>query len=562
MLLVILCWVYIFLTSYMCGEWVKQICFRKDLPIGVVLQVLLGLGFIMVLSGYYNFFFPINLYFHLLLLLIVLSGLLYNHKIFKHFFFSEKEFLKNLFWHHKVFLIVVLFYALFESSGNIVNADTGLYHLQGTKWIEEYHVIKGVANVLSYLGHNFQYWNLNAVFGFSFLFGTTIHALNAFFFILFIYYIVRLTGDEKFWSLISIIILFFVVNMSHAVASMSSDFPATCVVCMAILEMLKFLNTENKNYHFPLLFLMLCLIATLFKLSASLIVFFLPLFFRKEYFIPRYITKAIILITVIVTPYIVKNYYSSGYLIYPLYQIDIFNPDWKLPVDITIFEKELIKYSYLGLPYGSKIHYPEVFIIWFKYLKKANPAYIPLIAIFISSVIAYCFLLTVYIKKRFYKLKNILILGVIILAILVFWFKNGPEPRYINGFIFPFIGMVFAYIAEKLSEKFLPRFDDDRIVKAILLIYTLVLISALFNFKISNPQFAKNRASSFSILIQKPYPAQAVMKIEKNKVRYVTIDSSTRCWDAPLPCGYQESSYEERGYSIREGFRHSNSASK
>ena len=65
------------------------------------------------------------------------------------------------------------------------------------------------------------------------------------------------------------------------------------------------------------------------------------------YRIRKYISFKLIVITTfcclcIVIPWLIRNYYLSGYLIYPFPSVDIFNPIWKIPIKDLITEKQLV----------------------------------------------------------------------------------------------------------------------------------------------------------------------------------------------------------------------------
>ena len=82
-------------------------------------------------------------------------------------------------------LLAILVISILESGTHSpVNYDTGLYHAQTIRWIEEYPVIPGLGNLNGRFAFNSNWLLINALFSFAFLGIQSFHALpTAFFFI-------------------------------------------------------------------------------------------------------------------------------------------------------------------------------------------------------------------------------------------------------------------------------------------------------------------------------------------------------------------------------------------
>lgn len=59
--------------------------------------------------------------------------------------------------------------------------DTGLYHAQAIRWIEEYGVVPGLANLHSRFGYNSASFALSAFFSETWLIGRPMHCVAGFF---------------------------------------------------------------------------------------------------------------------------------------------------------------------------------------------------------------------------------------------------------------------------------------------------------------------------------------------------------------------------------------------
>ena len=66
------------------------------------------------------------------------------------------------------YLIFIIFIAFYTSRGDF-HTDTGIYHAQAIHYIEEYGVIKGLANIQLHLGYNSAYLVFCALYTFAWI---------------------------------------------------------------------------------------------------------------------------------------------------------------------------------------------------------------------------------------------------------------------------------------------------------------------------------------------------------------------------------------------------------
>ena len=69
----------------------------------------------------------------------------------------------------------------YGSSRGYMHYDTGLYHAQAIRWIEEYGVVPGLANLHSRFGYNSASFALSAFFSETWLIGRPMHCVAGFF---------------------------------------------------------------------------------------------------------------------------------------------------------------------------------------------------------------------------------------------------------------------------------------------------------------------------------------------------------------------------------------------
>jgi hypothetical protein len=180
-----------------------------------------------------------------------------------------------------------------------------------------------------------------------------------------------------------------------------------------------------------------------FKLSSLFLIATLFFLSDKE-IIKRSIITFVISILVI-SPFIIRNYYLSGYVIYPFPAIDIFNVDWKIPLDnVNTVKSEIEGWAKIWTtPYPEvvKMKILEWILPWFKLLSFIDKM---LVTINFLSIITFIIMLI----RKDYSLAKI---QLIVLINLFFWFIMSPDPRFAYGFIFIGFSITVAYIIKLLE---------------------------------------------------------------------------------------------------------------
>lgn len=551
--------IYMFLTSYVMGRFITDRLVRslfKDISnIHPALYCYTGLLYIMLLAGFFSFFAPIGFVFNLLLcILTIVFAILGNRSLLTGFAMQAG-------WPWKAamaFLAFTLIFVLVKSSGPVTNPDTGGYHLPFVKWTEQYPVVKGIANVHSRFGFNYQYLVLCAVYGFSFLDIPTLHALNGFIMMLLVSYIVTtisfIRGQRLLWlDVVKLIVLFFVINMSNAMSSMSPDFPSSAFGLIAVLLMLD-KATEGSFAQFDtkaLLVFLIGIAAVLSKLSVAPVLLFnlvfLPSLFRHS----RWLTACIAIGLISLIPYLLRNYLISGYLIYPLYSLDIFNVPWKVPLETAIFEKEIVKYYALGMPIGTKTDLAGMLRSWFAFMRISNPVYVYIIYVLVACIVLNVLLL-IYITatKRLKRNLPFVIINSILVVSLLYWFQLGPDVRFGNGYIIPFIATTLAWLSYNIAKKM-----QGLVVYGAILVFMLFQVAMLKGSAVSKSYYNQSNAVSFSLVKQVPYiaPDTFSLRLPNGSTVYKTHNNS-QCWDAALPCGFEKDNFKMIGNHFRDGF--------
>ena len=80
----------------------------------------------------------------------------------------------------KVFYGFLFLLMAYGTSRGILHYDTGLYHAQSIRWLEEYGVVKGLGNLHCRLAYNSASFALSALYSFRFLGGQSYHGMAGF----------------------------------------------------------------------------------------------------------------------------------------------------------------------------------------------------------------------------------------------------------------------------------------------------------------------------------------------------------------------------------------------
>ena len=76
-------------------------------------------------------------------------------------------------------LVLAVVVCYFTSRGHFVY-DTNLYHAQAIRWLEEYGIVKGLANIQSRAAYNSSAFCLSALYSMKYIFGQSMHTLQGF----------------------------------------------------------------------------------------------------------------------------------------------------------------------------------------------------------------------------------------------------------------------------------------------------------------------------------------------------------------------------------------------
>lgn len=423
--------------------------------------------------------------------------------------------------------------------------DSGLYHIQAIKWIEQYPAVPGLGNLHGRFAFDSLWFVVSAFFGPSSIGLTSSYTLNGFVFLLAATWFLGVfaeAGNEKssfarrargifFWLLG----LDIIGNFYPLISSPSTDQPAMLLIPVILGLALE--SEENQDEvggeKTGLKFwwiLLLSIFSVLIKLSTApilLVPFYLLVrYYRRDF--KRIVGSGLIMACTFV-PFMVRNIILSGYPVYPVPGLDLFNFDWKIPQSLVINEKNWIE-SWAKIPGRDqaevlKLSLLEWFPTWWSSQSILNLGLLG--GLVILTVVNLGYFIYVFRKKTailsFY-LKFGIIYGLLYLA-SVYWFLSAPDFRFGYGFLLSLLVLLLLPLLVLVPG----RIFKIKVKKSILVAGICWQIVVLFGVFVSRP---------IQDVLVMPYTVP-VVSLKTSTVRDITIyspASGDQCFDSPLPC--------------------------
>lgn len=339
MLLIFFSWIYIFFTALNFGIIFTQILKIKSCN-SIILQVL-GLFFYTIITSFFAFFIRINgEYFLFILMLNILISFSFKDVIKVHFkalvltFIALKTQLKFLF-------IFLFFIILAQSSTKPYLIDNETYYIQTIKWINEFGYVKGLVNVHMFLGQNSSWHTLQAGFNFSFL-SNFLNDINGFLFVIFSFLAIEklnsYNSQKNIQKLSFGLVLLFSLFFMQFVNAPTPDLIIFLITPYIFYQFIVKYNTITVN-DFKIILSLVIFLCFVKVTMAILLILPLILFIKSYKVLKRKLWQYFFLSSIVLGLFIAKNAIISGYLLYPIAQIDVANFDWKVPKEILYFYK-------------------------------------------------------------------------------------------------------------------------------------------------------------------------------------------------------------------------------
>jgi hypothetical protein len=457
-------------------------------------------------------------------------------------------------------IILLLYYWIIPP----INIDSGGYHYSTILWYEKYKVVPGLANVHGRFAFNPVSFIIQAAYSFTGLAGQALYPLNGVLISLFLFWLwgrviknKHLASGQPWFVLFLLFARALLLNIS----SPSSD--ALYIICLsyAFVKLFDVFQIKNITITATALPIMLLLYAVAAKLAALPALLLLPFVFyllgKKEKVWP-FIPKMFAVLLPVYLTWFCRNVILSGYLIYPIPNIDIFTVDWKAPKDVLALEiiyiKHLSKLFSFDFAYLKTLSFSQWF---FKWLYAQLPMYwLPGLVIFLLSLLSPLYWLILYIKNK--KLPTLIfVFWVIIYIDIWLWLQTGLEYRF--GIAFIAFAMLLPWLYQTVSSS-IKTFKPMPVMLAVLMwaltmyyVQQAYLRDSTYAFTIKNCWLYPLKDKRY---YQKNDKASFRYTVLNNGVKLYHEDSAHECINTCLPCMiWDYGKIEMRGTKIEDGFR-------
>lgn len=334
---------------------------------------------------------------------------------------------------------------LLLSAGPVIMDDTGSYHIQSIKWIQQFGTVPGLANLYERYGFNSSWLSLVALFTPSDSANNYFGAINGLL-------SVWMTGHLLYAFAQSVPAIATPGKRARGIASISVLLAG--LVCWPLLRG----NATNSNYDFVTCLLLIVLADLIFSTAREqpqrnewdaelllwpvflvsvrltncpLLLLSLWAFFRlfKKH---KRLTLALsagagMVLALVFT----RNVLLSGYLAFPFYQLDIFNVDWKADESATREIARFIKYfnrvnnGYMPIAQTQQLTGFSWIPYWFHYLDWYDKWLIAL------GLFGYIYFFVRHYRERSSGYQ--FLFACTMLVQLFAWMMIAPDPRFAHG---------------------------------------------------------------------------------------------------------------------------------
>ncbi len=490
MLSVIFIWLYMLLTCYVVGVSCIRVIGGKNFTCRHEVSYLYaGLGAITVYAQFFSIFRKVGLAANVVVLLVcglcivfLKNELLYHMHNFRLTITPVKA---------AAILVLFLVFAYGTSTG-VIHYDTGLYHAQSIRWIEEYGIVPGLGNLHSRLAYNSAAFCLSALYSMAFLGGQSYHCCAGF--LAFGLALVCMEGITKerikgfcaprtgsplskprLSDFARLTAVYYLLMIFDEMVSPASDYFMVLLVFFIVIRWLELIERKESAYLPYALLCVLGVSVVTVKLSGALILLLTlkPAVMMIKEKRGKEIVKFLVLGVLTILPFLVRNVILSGWLVYPFTSVDLFSFTFKIPKGMADYDAREIQVW--GRGFSDVERYGEAPCKWLPEwaagLDGSNKVFLMLALVGILLFTGY--LLYAIIKKK-KDMADFLHVGGTLLACFLFWLLSAPLIRYGCVFLWMFPVMMWGYLYLKIS----PHIDRFKIYFIVVMLFGIYKLAA------------------------------------------------------------------------------------
>ena len=521
-------YIFILVTSIIITGYGKSFCKYFNINCSSLsLEIIFGCFFLGSLGLVINFFFPINLIIANIILIIGVFLFIYYYKDI------EKE-IKYLI----IITLIAFITGIYETSNR---PDAGLYHLPYISNLNENKIILGLNNLHSRYGFTSFLQYISSVFNNSLFLEKAIFFPNLILYASSLIYFFRLTTNSKISNELKILALFFGISIAidmNRFSEFGNDENAHMLFFVFITNFIIYFTKNNlvsKDYAKIIIALSLFLFMT--KVTYSILILLVIYIIFKSFKTFKFFDKLNIFLFIIFCLWILKNFFISSCLIYPIDITCFNNLSWSnnFSVEESLSAKAWAK----GYP-DSKVKYEFAnYISNFEWVS----TWVQNHFIFILKKIAVIFVIFIFIffyiswkGKSFKASKGFKIIFYFNFIFCLIWFFNFPVYRFGSGILISTIVITFIYFQKNFSLTNFSKIIRIVIPLLVLLIFSKNIdriIDKTINNKFDNPWI-----NIYADNYEKKINYKKIYFSNNNKKYYYTTENSEICYYAPAPCSH------------------------
>lgn len=520
MLSVILSWIYIFLICMLIG--IGTLSLLRNRHFTLVLYLMSGIIVITVYAEFFSIFAKIGGCAHAVLLVTALWCGYINRKKIQQFWKQYRPVLLS--WEGFFYCCFALLIAFFTSRGEF-HTDTNIYHAASIRIYEEYGMVKGIGNLQLHYAYNSSYLAFASIFSLKWLLGYSLHTTTGFLEVVICLYAFHglrnfQQHENHVTDMMKIgILLYTLVNVIRSM-SPATDYATMFFALFIITAWCENLfEGDSDTTVYALLSVAAVFTATL-KFSSCLLILIaiypaVRLIRDRKW---KEISACIFCGCLIVCPFLIRNYFISGWLLYPFDGIDLFKTVWKIPKEYLLHDANQIKVCGRCLYDVNKIDMPvsKWLPIWWEHQFRYEKMFLGAVVL---GLILQAVMLLMRILRRQRLRSPLIVLHLAIWADIAVWFFMAPFIRYGLAFL---IAVIMIAAGEYLSEK---KSGFYSIVTGSLMFCILVSVSPYWDQYVTDAGvFVKQRLREPYYIVQQDYDEGSMdsCDINGNKVYFST----------------------------------------
>lgn len=549
MVSVLLIWIYMMSSCYITGYAALWLLAEKQ---GYRIKqkssyLYAGITVITVYAQFFSIFYKVGLWANVILLFICIGCVW----IFRKEFLERFHTLRLTVTPAKAGVIVFLFLLFaYGTSTGIIHYDTGLYHAQSIRWIEEYGVVPGLGNLHSRLAYNSASFCLSALYSFAFLGGQSYHCCAGFLaFLLAVTCVERISKSRikrpQLSDFVRIMGLYYLLIIFDEMISPASDYFMVLSVFYIVIRWLDLLEEGEHSYlPYALLCVMGVSVVTI-KLSGALILLLtarpmLQMFRERR---GRQIALFAGAGFLTALPFLIRNVILSGWLVYPFTFIDLFHTDFKIPKGMADYDSKEIQVW--GRGFSDVAGYDDPITKWMPKwaasLNAVNKMFLLLAILGILLFLAYC--LYAVKNRRRDMTDTLLVMGTMGMSFL-FWLASAPLIRYGCIYLWVFPSLVWGFLYLRVS----PGLDRYK------LLAIMLLLAGTYKAGAFTIETLKSVTGKY-LLCQKDYENFETVSYEIEGYTFYYPKEGDRTGYEDFPASPVKAEILFRGDTIEEGFK-------